>query len=70
MSVEGCRAYEVLCEARLFVVGLGNVVVWEVEIEVCPDPLNGRAGMAVLECWTEALEGGRGEEATNELSDR
>ena len=70
MSVEGRRAFEVPCEASLFVVGWGNVAVWEVEIEVSPDPLIGRAGMAVLECWTEAVEeGGGGEEATHELSD-
>ena len=68
MSVEVCRAFEVLYEARLFVVGLSNVAVWEVEIEVSPDPLIGRAGLAVLECWTEAVEEEE-EEATHELSD-
>ena len=75
MSVEGRRAFEVPCEARRVVVGWGDVTVWEVETAVSPDPLIGRAGMAVLECWTEAVEegGGRegrgGEEATHELSD-
>ena len=70
MSVEGRRAFEVLCEARLFVVGLGNAAVWVVEIEVSPDTLMGRAEIAVLERWTEAVEEGRGEEeATHELSD-
>ena len=71
-SVEGCRAFEVLCEARLFVVGLSNVAVWEVEIEVSPDPLTGEAGIAVLEGWAEAVEEGgeeEEEEATHELSD-
>ena len=57
-SVEGCRAFEVLCEARLFVVGLGNVAVWEVEIDISPDPLIGEAGIAVLEYWSEAFEEG------------
>ena len=70
ISVEGCGPFEVLREARLFVVGLGNVAVWGVEIEVSPDPLMGRAGVAVLERWTEAVEEGGGEEeATHELSD-
>ena len=59
-----------LCEARLFVVGLGNVAVWGVEIEVSPDTPMGRAGIAVLERWTEVVEeGGEEEAATHELND-
>ena len=70
MSVEGCRAVEVLCEARLFVVGSGNVAIWDVEIEVSPDTLIGGPGIAVLERCMEAVEEGEGEEeATHELSD-
>ena len=70
MSVEGRRAFEVLCEAWVFAVGLGNVAVWDVEIEVSPDTLLGTAGIALLEHWTEAVEEGGGEEeATHELSD-
>ena len=69
MSVEGCRPVEVLREARLFEIGLGNVAVWRVEIEASPDPLMGRAEIAVLERWTEAGEEGGEEEATHELSD-
>ena len=71
ISVEGCRAFEVLCEARVVAVGLGQVAVWDIETEVFPDTPIGGAGMAVLECWTEAVEegGGEEEEATHELSD-